>query len=145
PTSAMPDEIAIAVCGAHMSGMALNSELTGRGGRFLQSSRTSDAYSLYALAGGPPKRPGLVRGAPGSGQGIELEIWTLPKAEVGGFLAGIPAPLGLGTVELFDGGKVTGFVCEAIGVEGAQNISHLGSWRTYMEGVNTAQPVAAAE
>ncbi|MEO1111686.1 MAG: allophanate hydrolase [Pseudomonadota bacterium] len=145
PTSAMPDEIAIAVCGAHMSGMALNSELTGRGGRFLQSSRTSDAYSLYALAGGPPKRPGLVRGAPGSGQGIELEIWTLPKAEVGGFLAGIPAPLGLGTVELFDGCKVTGFVCEAIGVEGAQNISHLGSWRTYMEGVNTAQPVAAAE
>ncbi|WP_306140615.1 allophanate hydrolase [Roseibium sp. MMSF_3412] len=145
PLLAMPDEIAVAVCGAHMSGMALNSELTGRGGRFLKSSRTSDAYSLYALAGGPPKRPGLVRGAPGSGREIELEIWTLPKAEVGGFLSGIPAPLGLGTVELLDGSKVTGFVCEAVGAEGAENISHLGSWRTYMEDVNNAQPVVAAE
>ena len=145
PAREMADEIAVAVCGAHMSGMALNGELTGRGGRFLRSSRTSAAYSLYALAGGPPKRPGLVRGTPGTGQEIDLEIWTLPKGEVGGFLAGIPAPLGLGTVELFDGGIVTGFVCEAVGVEGADNISHLGSWRTYMEGVNNAQPVAAAE
>lgn len=145
PVLATPDEIAVAVCGAHMSGMALNGELTGRGGRFLKSSRTSDAYSLFALAGGPPERPGLVRGAPGSGQGIELEIWTLPKAEVGGFLAGIPAPLGLGTVELSDGGRVTGFVCEAIGVDGAENISHLGSWRAYMEEANKTRPVAAAE
>lgn len=143
--SETPDEIAVAVCGAHMSGMALNGELTSRGGRFLRSSTTSDAYALYALAGGPPKRPGLVRGAPGSGHGIELEIWALPKAEIGGFLAGIPAPLGLGTVELVDGSTVTGFVCEAVGTDGAEDISHLGSWRTYMDGLKAARPVAAAE
>jgi len=84
PPAPDTDEIAIAVCGAHMSGMALNGELTGRGGRFLKSGKTSDAYTLFALAGGPPKRPGLVRGAPGSGCRIELEIWALPASQVGG-------------------------------------------------------------
>jgi allophanate hydrolase len=138
-------EIAIAVCGAHMSGMALNGELTGRGGRFLKSGETSDAYALYALAGGPPKRPGLVRGAPGSGSHIELEIWALPAAEVGGFLAGIPAPLGLGTIELADGTSVTGFICEAVGTEGAENISHLGSWRKFMANAAGGPSIAAAE
>jgi allophanate hydrolase len=138
-------EIAIAVCGAHMSGMALNGELTGRGARFLKSAETSGAYSLFALAGGPPKRPGLVRGPTGSGNPIELEIWALPVAEVGGFLAGIPAPLGLGTVELSDGTSVTGFICEAAGTEGAEDISHLGSWRKFIATAAAAQPVAAAE
>jgi allophanate hydrolase len=138
------DELAVAVCGAHMSGMALNHELTGRGARFLESAETSDAYSLYALAGGPPKRPGLVRGAAGTGASIKLEIWALPKGAVGGFLAGIPAPLGLGTVDLSDGRSVTGFICEAAGTAGAENITHLKSWRAFVGGAN-AQPIAAAE
>ncbi len=138
-------EIAIAVCGAHMSGMALNGELTSRGGRFLQGAETSDAYALYALAGGPPKRPGLVRGKPGSGQHIELEIWALPESAVGGFLAGIPAPLGLGTIDLADGASVTGFICEGAGIEGAEDISRLRSWRNYVAEAAANQPVAAAE
>ena len=142
---AADDELAVAVCGAHMSGMALNHELTGRGGRFLESAQTSDAYSLFALAGGPPKRPGLVRGDPASGTSIDLEVWALPKAQVGGFLAGIPAPLGLGTVELADGRQVTGFICESAGVAGAEDISQLKSWRTYMHGSSEQQSTAAAE
>ncbi|MEM5585639.1 allophanate hydrolase [Roseibium sp. AS2] len=140
-----PGEIAIAVCGAHMSGMALNGELTGRGGRFLRAAQTSDAYTLHALAGGPPKRPGLVRGPAGSGTAIELEVWALPATEVGGFLAGIPAPLGLGTVELSEGTSVTGFICEAAGLQGAENISHLGSWRKFTPSAAVNQPVVAAE
>ncbi|KZM49426.1 allophanate hydrolase [Labrenzia sp. OB1] len=138
------DELALAVCGAHMSGMALNHELTGRGARFLERSETSDAYSLHALAGGPPKRPGLVRGEEGSGTSIDLEIWALPREAVGGFLAGIPAPLGLGTVELSDGRSVTGFICEAAGTRGADNITHLKSWRAYVSAAG-AQSIAAAE
>ncbi|CTQ53289.1 Allophanate hydrolase [Roseibium album] len=139
------DEIALAVCGAHMSGMVLNHELTGRGGRFLERAETSNAYKLYALAGGPPKRPGLVRGEPATGTSIDLEIWALPKSEIGGFLAGIPAPLGLGTVELFDGREVNGFICEGSGALGAEDISHLKSWREYMNTLAQSRPVAAAE
>jgi len=138
-------ELSFAVCGAHMSGMALNHELTNRGGRFLEAAQTSDAYALYALPGGPPKRPGLVRGAPASGTSIDLEIWALPKTEIGGFLADIPAPLGLGTVELADGRSVTGFICESTGAGGAEDISHLKSWRNYMRSLSEPQSTAAAE
>jgi len=139
------DELAIAVCGAHMSGMPLNHELVSRGARFLEATKTSDAYALYALAGGPPKRPGLVRGVSGSGSAIHLEIWALSKTEVGGFLAGIPSPLGLGKVELADGRAVTGFICEAKGISGAEDISHLGNWREFVTRADLSKAGAAAE
>lgn len=125
------DEIALAVCGAHMSGLPLNHELTTRGGRFLRTARTAPAYSLHALAGGPPMRPGLAR-QPGGGAAIELEIWALPRSQVGDFLAGIPAPLGIGTIALEDGGKVKGFLCEAYGLAGARDITALGGWRAFL-------------
>ena len=82
---AAPDEIEIAVCGAHMSGLPLNGELTGLGGRFLRAVRTAPVYRLYALAGGPPRRPGMVRGA--GGGAIAVEVWALPKAAFGDFIA----------------------------------------------------------
>jgi allophanate hydrolase len=121
----------IAVCGAHMSGLPLNHELTERGGRFLRAGQTAPEYRLYALPGGPPTRPGLVR-VNDRGRAIELEVWTLPRRAVGDFLAGIPAPLGLGQVCLADGQHVPGFLCEAAAATpGAEDISELGSWRCY--------------
>lgn len=129
--SATGTEIALAVCGAHMSGMALNHELTSRGGRLLEATRTSPRYRLYALDGGPPHRPGLLRIEKGAK--IEIEVWALPKSSVGGFLEGIPAPLSIGTVELENGSKAHGFLVETAGVQGADDITHLGSWRKYNE------------
>jgi len=123
----------IAVCGAHMSGLPLNHELTQRGGRLLRESQTSAEYRLVALPGGPPKRPGLVRTQTG-GVAIDLEVWTLPRTAFGDFLAGIPAPLGLGRVRLADGSQVPGFLCEAAAVtDEAEDVSPLGSWRRYLE------------
>lgn len=123
-------EIALAVCGAHMSGLPLNRELTERGGRFIRACKTAPAYQLHALAGGPPFRPGLVRQARGAS--VELEVWALPKERVGDFIAGIPAPLGIGTVELEDGTSVKGFLCEAGGLAGATDITEFGGWRGYL-------------
>lgn len=131
PNSATESEIAIAVCGAHMSGMALNHELTSRGGRLLQATRTAPRYRLYALAGGSPQRPGLLRIEKGAK--IELEVWALPKSSVGTFIEGIPAPLSIGTVELENGTKAHGFLVETTGVQGADDITHLGSWRKFQE------------
>lgn len=139
------NELALAVCGAHMSGMALNHQLTSRRGRFLEEATTSSAYSFYALAGGPPKRPGLVRGNPGSGGEISLEIWALPLCEVGSFLACIPGPLGLGSLELTDGRTVQGFICETAGISEAENITHLKSWRAYIDELAADQPIAKVE
>ena len=119
------------VCGAHMSGLPLNHELTSRGARFVRAARTSSDYRFYALAGGPPYRPGLVRQEEG-GAAIDLEIWSMPKREVGGFMAGIPAPLSIGTVELDDGTSVKGFLCESLGTQGGADITGHGGWRAYM-------------
>ena len=63
---------------------------------------------------------------------IEVEVWALPSAQVGGFLAGIPAPLGLGRVELEDGSVETGFICEGYAVAGARDITALGGWRAFV-------------
>jgi len=118
----------IAVVGAHLSGEKLNGELLALGARLRRSVRTAPDYRLYALPDG--KRPGLVRD-PGAGTVIEAEIWDVPVAAIGAFLAGIAPPLGLGTIALEDGGAVTGFLCEAYAVAGAREISEFGGWRAW--------------
>jgi allophanate hydrolase len=127
-TYARPDFTEVAVCGAHLSGMPLNHLLTDRGGRLIRTARTQPFYRLYALPDG--KRPGLVRGADGAS--IEVEIWTLPTTAYGEFVAEIPAPLGIGWIELNDGSGVQGFLCEAYASEEAKDITVFNSWRAYL-------------
>ncbi len=126
------DRVSIAVVGAHMSGLPLNGQLTELGGRLERAGKTAPVYRLYALPGGPPQRPGLVRVADNGGA-IELEVWSLPSDRVGAFATKIPAPLGLGTVALADGSGVLGFLCESYAVSSARDITSLGGWRAYMK------------
>jgi allophanate hydrolase len=123
--------IPIAVVGAHLSGMALNRELTARGATFVRAIATAPSYRLFALAGGPPKRPGLVRVAAG-GAAVATEIWALSPAAFGDFVANIPAPLGVGTLRLADGTTVKGFLCESSAIDGAADITSFGGWRAYI-------------
>ncbi|MFK7880214.1 allophanate hydrolase [Roseobacter sp.] len=128
----VPDRIDLAVCGAHMSGLPLNSEMTKLGAQFVRSDKTAPCYKFYALSGGPPVRPGLVR-ASGNGTGsVSIEIWSLPKTAMGQFIEGIPAPLAIGSVELADGTWVKSFVCEADGTTDARDITDLGDWRQFL-------------
>ncbi len=130
PTAA-EEVVKVAVCGAHMSGLPLNWQLTERGGRLVRACHTAPEYRLYALPGGPPARPGLVRRA--AGTAIAVEVWEMPVAAFGSFVAGIPAPLGIGSLELEDGEIVKGFVCEAYATGDAHDITALGGWRRYLE------------
>lgn len=124
--------IEIAVVGAHLSGLPLNHELTSRGGVFRRAVRTEQSYRFHALAGGPPRRPGLLRVAAGAGHAIEAEVWALPPAGFGEFVAGIPAPLCIGTLMLADGTRPKGFLVEPEGLAGAEEISRFGGWRSYL-------------
>ncbi len=124
-------QVEVAVCGAHLSGLPLNWQLTQRGATLVRTVRSAPLYKFYALPGGPPFRPGMVRVAEGGGA-IELEVWELPAREFGSFVAGIPAPLGIGTVLLEDGSSVQGFVCESHAVAGAQDITACGGWRAHL-------------
>lgn len=136
PSSTLPPAlaagyVALAVCGAHMDGLALNHQLRDRGGYFLQRTHTSPSYRLFALPGGPPHRPGLVR-VPRDGAAIDLELWALPTEQLGSFVANIPAPLGIGKIELQTGAIVSGFICEGYAASGAADITEFGGWRAYI-------------
>jgi allophanate hydrolase len=122
----------LAVCGAHMQGLPLNHQLRERGGFLIQATTTAPRYRLFALPGGPPLRPGLIRVFK-DGARIELEVWALPTEQVGSFIAAIPAPLGMGKIELDSGAWVTGFLCEGYASEGAADITSYGGWRDYVK------------
>jgi allophanate hydrolase len=127
------DEIAIAVVGAHLSGMVLNGELKALGGRLLEATVTAPDYRLYALDTIPPK-PGMLRVEAGTGAAVALEIWALSAASFGKFVAAIPPPLSIGTVRLADGRGVKGFIVEAADIDGAREISAFGGWRAFVAG-----------
>ena len=127
------DEISLAVVGAHLTGQPLNSQLASLRARLLRTTHTTDAYRLHALAGTVPPKPGLVRGAPGSGAAIEVEVWALTPAAFGTFVAAIPPPLGIGTLQLVDGTTVKGFICEPAALTGAKDITAFGGWRAFLQ------------
>jgi allophanate hydrolase len=114
-----------------MEGLPLHPELIRLGARLLARTRTAPCYRLFALAGGPPRRPGLVRVGEG-GAPIELEVWAVPAAALGGFVAAIPSPLGIGKVVLEDGSLVSGFLCEPHGTAGAEDVTAAGGWRSFL-------------
>jgi allophanate hydrolase len=127
----MPGCVLLTVAGAHLTGQPLNHELTNRGARLVRTCRTAAEYRLYALATTPPK-PGLIFDPEFHGGGIEVEVWAMPENEFGHFVVGIPAPLGIGTIQLQDGSMVKGFICEPAALAGAKEITKFGGWREYL-------------
>ena len=121
----------IAVVGAHLSGLPLNGQLVERGARLVEATYTAPHYRLFALPGTVPAKPGLLRVAD-AGAAIAVEVWSMPLRHVGSFLALIPAPLGLGSVELADGRRVHGFLCEPHALTGATDVTTHGGWRAWL-------------
>jgi allophanate hydrolase len=126
-----PEEVGslVVVAGAHMRGQPLNHQLLDLGARFVEQTTTNDRYRLYALLTSPPK-PGLVL-AETSGASIEVEVWSLADRDLVQLVSSTPWPLAFGTVELADGRKVVGFVCQVGGERGAADITSYGGWRAY--------------
>jgi allophanate hydrolase len=127
--------ITIAVAGAHLRGQPLEHQLTERRAVWLGTTASADTYRLYALPNTVPPKPGLVRVGVGHGTAIELDVWALPPDAFGTFVASIPAPLCIGTVELSDGTTTSGFLCEPGALDGATDITSFGGWRAYRASV----------
>jgi allophanate hydrolase len=122
-------QVRVAVVGAHLSGLPLNHQLIERNARLVSVTQTAPKYRFYALPDG--KRPGLIQ-VENNGAAIACEVWEMPASQFGSFVAGIPAPLGIGKLELADGAVVNGFICEDIGVADAQDITEYGGWRAWL-------------
>lgn len=128
------ERFTVAVVGAHLSGLALNHQLRDAGATLLRSCRTAPVYRLYALPNTTPAKPGMVHVLPPeAGHSIEAEVWSVPAATYGAFVAGVRSPLSIGTIAFEDGSSVQGFLCEPYAVAGATDISHHGGWRAYLQ------------
>lgn len=137
--AALPAKAKIAVVGAHLSGQPLNAQLTERKARLIETTRTAEGYRLYALAHTTPPKPGLVFDGKGDG-GIEVEIWEMDDCAFGSFVAAIPPPLCIGTVQLAGGGTVKGFLCEAHAIRDSEDITAFGGWRAWLAGADGVCP-----
>lgn len=130
PFPASPLHVRVAVVGAHLTGMPLNHQLTSRDAVLVEETKTAACYRLYALANTRPPKPGLARGHDGAA--ILVELWDIPLARFGEFVAEIPSPLGIGTLELADGRLVKGFICEPAVLPEATDITEFGGWRNWL-------------
>lgn len=132
--------VELAVVGAHLSGMPLNHQLTDRHARLVGQTTTAARYRLFALPDTHPPKPGLQRCEDGCH--IVVEVWEVPLAQFGAFVAEVPTPLGIGNVELSDGRWVKGFICEGYALNTARDISEHGGWRAFI-GTLSREPDAA--
>ena len=124
--------VSLAVVGAHLTGLPLNHQLTDRAAYLARTIRTAPVYRLFALGTVPPK-PGMVRVGPGEGgTAVEAEVWSLDVEAFGSFVAEVPPPLSIGSVELADGSVVKGFLCEPAALADAEDITAHASWRAWL-------------
>lgn len=122
-------ELLLVVAGAHLRGQPLNPQLLDLAARFVEATTTAPAYRMFALDTVPAK-PGVVR-VPGRGAALAVEVWALDAAAFGAFVAGLPAPMAIGRVELADGRELPGFLVEPFALENAEDITVHGGWAAY--------------
>lgn len=130
-----PGSVRVAVVGAHLTGMPLNFQLTTRDAVLVEQTTSAAIYRLYALPGTVPPKPGLARVSE-DGAAIIVELWDIPQARFGEFVAEIPTPLGIGNLQLADGRWVKGFICEPYALDGARDITSFGGWRAFIAAQN---------
>jgi allophanate hydrolase len=133
----------LVVIGAHMRGLPLNRQLADVGGFFVGPARTEPIYRLVALADLDPPKPGMARAETG-GAAIECEIWRLPAAAFGAFVARVEPPHAIGKVALDDGRWLPGFLCEAVAAAAQPDIGAYGGWRNWLAAEAERGPQARA-
>ncbi|AET37434.1 bifunctional urea carboxylase/allophanate hydrolase Ecym_1184 [Eremothecium cymbalariae DBVPG len=140
PKPQLKHSLKLAVVGAHMKGLPLHWQLEQVNATYLGCAKTSKLYKLYALPRtGPILKPGLRRvGEAENGSQIQLELYSIPIERFGEFMAMVPPPLGIGSVELESGEYVNSFICEEFGYKskGAVDITVYGGFKPYVEQLN---------
>ncbi|MDX1953137.1 MAG: allophanate hydrolase [Verrucomicrobiota bacterium] len=131
PSPVKSTHVSLAVVGAHLRGQPLHAQVVQLEARFLRQTQTAPRYRLYAIPNSIPPKPGMLRQK--DGVPIEVEVYEMTPEAFGTFVAAIPPPLCIGSVELSDGTWVKGFLCEPAALEGALEISEFGGWRAWLQ------------
>lgn len=133
PNKVLKNTVKLAVVGAHLKGFQLHWQLQKVSAAFVELTTTSECYRLYALPKtGPVAKPGLRRVSK-NGKKIALEVYEVPAESFGQFIAFVPEPLGIGSVELASGEWIKSFICEEAGylAPGTTDITEYGGWKNY--------------
>ena len=126
PVAAGAAAVPLVVVGAHRKGQPLAPQLEALGAAWAGPVRTAARYRMVSLDTVPPK-PGVYRAEDG---GAELvgERWLVSEAGLGAFLAALPEPMLLGSMELADGSRAVGFACDAVAAAQGDDITRYGDW-----------------
>ncbi len=124
--------VRVAVAGAHLRGQPWNGSLRDLGARFVRACATAAKYRFVGLLDLTPPRPGLIRDEARAGS-IAVEIYDLPFVGFGKLVASVAPPLAIGTVELADGERVKGFLCESWAIAQAHDITDFGGWIAFLK------------
>lgn len=119
----------LAVCGLHMKGMKLESQIIELDGKFKERTCTKDIYKMIKLNTNPIK-PGLIHEKE-NGKSFEVDLYDIPTEKMGQFLLNVQSPLAIGNVELKDGRVVKGFICESYVQESSEDISDYSNFIEY--------------
>lgn len=125
PVAAGATAVPLVVVGAHRKGQPLAPQLEALGAVWDGPVRTAARYRMVSLDTVPPK-PGVYR----SDDGAELvgERWLVSEAGLGRFLAELPEPMLLGSIELADGSRAVGFACDAVAAAAGEDITRYADW-----------------
>jgi allophanate hydrolase len=134
--------VRVSVAGAHLRNQPLHPALRQFGARFVRTCRTAAKYRFFAFLELDPPRPGLLQTEAGGGA-VTVEVYDLPYEGFGRLVASVAPPLAIGTVELEDGAKVKGFLCESSAAATAPDITEFGGWVAFRE--QTLRPRTRAE
>lgn len=115
----------LAVCGLHKKGYPLEYQLTELGAYYTESTMSAASYKLYELQGTPVK-PGMFYDPEGGS--IALDLYEVPVEKLGVFMSNVKDPLGIGTIELCDGRRVKGFVCQEYSARQGKEITRKGKF-----------------
>jgi allophanate hydrolase len=132
PPPVLTGWVRVAVAGAHLRGQPWNQGLRELGARFVRACPTAARYRFVGLLDLSPPRPGLIRDDARAGA-IEVEIYDLTHDGFGKLVASVAPPLAIGTIELADGERVKGFLCESWAAAQARDITDFGGWRAFLD------------
>jgi allophanate hydrolase len=114
------------VVGAHRKGQPLAPQLEALGAAWDGPVRTAARYRMVSLGSVPPK-PGVYR-SDDDGAQLAGERWLVSEAGLGRFLAALPEPMLLGSIELADGSRAVGFACDSVAAAAGEDITRYGDW-----------------
>ncbi|MGZ8386404.1 MAG: allophanate hydrolase-related protein [Nitrospira sp.] len=122
-------DVLLAVNGTLMRGLELNHNMEAAKATFVRETMTEPTYRLWTIN---DVHPAMLRVTDGTGVKVAVEVWSVPTVGLAGILLNEPPGLCIGKVRLEDGSIVLGVLGEPALIEGHQEITAYGGWRSYL-------------